>query len=158
MRTKHPRLRLLAVVLSLSAMLAATAPVYAADPVYVDIQGCDWVEGGETTVPAGADINVFAGWLTDSYGQQVAWLKSVQTTLEVDGTPITGTDSAWGDPEQFGKHFWGVFWTYPLALSLDAGDSITVYHAWSLRVPVYDGVGHYPTGLIFEATCTITAE
>src|SRR5438552_7664943 len=67
-RAKHPRVRLLGLALGLSALLAVAVPVYAAEPVGVDIQGCS-ASGGATTVPAGAEIDLFAGWAAQTRGQ-----------------------------------------------------------------------------------------
>jgi hypothetical protein len=159
MRTNHPRLRLLAVALSLSAMLVATTPALAEDRGFVDIQGC-YFGSGQATVPADTDFDIFAGWGAGSRGDEIAWLKSVQTTLIIDGgAPIAGADTYWSPIFQAvkepGFNLWITFWTYPHA-ALGVGESITVYHAWSLRVPVYDGAVHFPTGIIFDGTCTIT--
>jgi hypothetical protein len=161
MRTKHPRVRLLAVVLSVSALLAAAAPVFADEPElgFVDIQGC-YFGDGQATVPAGADFFISAGWLAESRGQEMAWLNSVQTTLTFDGgAPIAGADTLWSPIFYVVKvpqfQLWITTWDYRHA-ALGVGESITVYHAWSLRVPVYDGTFHFPKGLIFGGTCTIT--
>ncbi|MEO8639170.1 MAG: hypothetical protein ABI458_04545 [Chloroflexota bacterium] len=157
MRTKHPRVRLFAVLLSMAALLAAAAPVQAADRGFVDVQGCSWFEGGKATVPAGTEFDLFAGWIAATRGQELAWLDSVQTTLTIDGSPVADADNWWSEPFQVDKKFWIVVWVYPHA-ALRAGQSITVYHAWSLDVPVFDGSFHYPAGeIIFDATCTITA-
>lgn len=158
MHTKHPRVRLFAVLLSMAALLAAAAPVHAAEPGFVDIQGCSWSDGGKATVLAGVEFYLFAGWIAETRGQEVAWLDSVQTTLTFDGgAPVADADSWWSEPFEIFKKFWIVTWSYPHA-ALRAGQSITVYHAWSLEVPVYDGVFHFPAGeIIFDATCTITA-
>jgi hypothetical protein len=158
MRTNHPRVRLLAVVLSLSAILVATTPALAQDPAFVDLQGC-YFGTGETTVPAGEELDIFAGWVAGSRGEVIAWLSSVQTTLTIDGVPIAGADTFWSPIFQIvkepGFNLWITAWDYPYA-ALGVGDSITVYHAWSLRFPVYDGVLHFTTGLVFGGTCTIT--
>jgi hypothetical protein len=159
MRSNLPRVRLLAAVLSVSAVLAVTTPALAAERGFVDLQGC-YFGTGETTVPAGAEFDIFAGWVAESRGQQLAWLNSVQTTLTIDGAPISNADRYWlGEIIQIVKEprfqFWITVWIYPHE-ALDVGESITVYHAWSLRVPVYDGSFHFPTGIIFDGTCTIT--
>jgi hypothetical protein len=153
-RTKHPRMGLLALALGLSALLAVAAPVYAAEPVGVDIQGCS-LSGGTTTVPAGADIDLFAGWSAQTRGQELAFLYSVQTTLSINGDAVAGADNWWSTPFEVFKGFWVVFWDYPLS-ALGVGDSVTVHHVWTLRQPVFDGVNHLPRGTTFDSTCTIT--
>jgi hypothetical protein len=158
MRKNHPRVRLLAAGLSLSALFAGTTPALAQEPAFVDLQGC-YFGSGETTVPAGEELDISAGWAAGSRGEGIAWLNSVQTTLTIDGAPIAGADTFWSDIFQVvkvpGFNLWITAWDYPHA-ALGVGESITVYHAWSLRVPIYDGSLHFPTGLIFGGTCTIT--
>ena len=88
-RPKHPRLRLLGLALTLSALLAAAAPVHGANTAFVDIQGCS-LSGGTTTVPAGADIFLDAGWSAQTRGQELAFLYSVQTTLSINGDAVAG--------------------------------------------------------------------
>jgi hypothetical protein len=156
---KRSRVGLLALVLSLSAMFAATATVSAAERGFVDLQGC-YFGTGETTVPAGAEFDIFAGWIAESRGQQLAWLKSVETTLTIDGEAIPNADSYWLSEiipivKEPRLQLWITVWIYPHA-ALAVGESITVYHAWSLQVPLYDGAFHYPRGVIFDGTCTIT--
>jgi hypothetical protein len=159
MRTKHPRALLLGVFLSLSAMLAATAPAMGADRGFVDIQAC-YFGDGQATVPAGTDFDLFAGWVAKSRGDELAWLNSVQTTLIFDGgAPIADADAFWSPIFEIAKepHFqlWITAWVYPHA-AIGLGETLTVYHAWSLRVPIYDGFFHFPVGQIFGGTCTIT--
>ena len=156
MRTKHPRVRLFAVLLSLAALLAAAAPVSAAERGFVDIQGCSWFEGGRATVPGGSEFDLFAGWIAETRGQELAWLDSVQTTFTIDGAAIPDADSFWSEPFQVDKHFWITVWVYQHA-ALRVGQSITVTHTWSLKVPVFDGFALYPAGPTgFDSTCTIT--
>jgi len=147
-------MRLLALALGLSALLAAAAPVYAVETVGVDIQLCSQ-SGGATTVPAGADIDLFAAWGAQTRGQDLAFLYSVQTTLSVNGAAVAGADNFWVGPFEIFKGFWIVFWDYTLP-ALQAGDSVTVHHVWTLRQPVFDGVFHLPRGTTFDSTCTIT--
>jgi hypothetical protein len=160
MRTKRSRVGLLALVLSLSAMVAGTAPVSAAERGFVDVQGC-YFGTGETTVPAGTDFDIFAGWLATSRGQDLAFLNSVKTTLTFDGgDPIAGADAYGTELIRIVREprfqLWGTFWLYPYA-ALNVGESVTVYHDWTLRVPIYDGFFHFARGIIFGGTCTITA-
>ena len=138
----------------MSALLAAAAPVHAAEPVGVDIQGCS-ASGGATTVPAGAEIDLFAGWSAQPRGQDLAFLYSVRTTLTVDGAAVAGADNHWTTPFKIFKGLWIVFWDYLLP-PLDVGDSVTVHHVWTFTFPVFDGVTHFPSGTTFDSTCTIT--
>jgi hypothetical protein len=146
-------MRLLGLALGLSALLAAAAPVYAVEPVGVDIQACSQ-SGGTTTVPAGADIDLFAAWGAQTRGQDLAFLYSVRTTLSVNGAAVAGADNHWSGPFKIFKGFWVVFWDYPLP-ALGIGDSVTVHHVWTLRRPVFDGVTHFPRGTTFDSTCMI---
>jgi hypothetical protein len=157
---KHVRARILATVLSCSALMVAAAPAAAVrpvpDPVFVDIWGCAESGGGQAAVPAGADLFLGYGWWTLSRGQQVAWLSSVRAAMTVDGVPVANPDSLWTEIIKADKRFWLTFWQYQYPTPLENRQSITVHLELTLTVPVYDGVSWYPAGTLVDSTCVIT--
>jgi hypothetical protein len=139
-------------VLSLSLVLAGAAPALATEPVTVSMFGC-YLNGGETTVPAGAEVTIASGWGALTRGQITSYLASVSTEATLDGEPIVGS---FGSPEGFRAEGWSVFWTYE-AGALEAGETITVSVDHILAFPVFDGGTLFPAGSVGELTCEITA-
>jgi hypothetical protein len=126
----------------------------AAEALNVSFFGCAYGDG-TTTVPAGAYINIRAGWGAKTLGQIVTFLTSVTTDATLDGYPINGS---FGSPAGSKADGWGVFWNYP-TVAPAAGESITVTLEWTLRHPVFDGFALYPAGSVDEGlTCTIAGE
>jgi len=160
MRFRHVRARILAIVLSSSALLVAVAPAAAVppapEPVFVDIWGCAEFGGGEAAVPAGADLYLGYGWFAYSRGQQEAWLSSVRVTMTVDGVAVPNPDSLWTDIIKVDKRFWLTFWQYQYPTPLENRESITVHMVLTLKSPVYDGATWFPAGTLADSTCVIT--
>jgi hypothetical protein len=137
--------------LSISMLLAAAAPALAAEPVSVSMFPC-FLAGGETTVPAGADLTIQSGWGARTRGQINSFLASVSTEATLDGEPIVGS---FGSPEGSRADGWSVFWNYSTD-ALDAGDTIEVSVEQTLAFPVFDGDLLFPAGSLGQMTCTIT--
>lgn len=158
MRTKHPRARLLAVVLSLSALLAAAAPVHAAAPPLPEVNLFECSEAGEEiTVPSGTAFNIVDGWFAKTLWQDVMFLLSVKVVVGLNGVPIAHPARYWNRPFfSADDGVWLVWWKYPHA-ALAAGDSIVFTEAWSFRFPVWDGFVWTPRGPFIDEKCTITA-
>ena len=164
MRTKHPRLRLLAVFLALSAMLAAVGPAQAAGPRPVRIDLLDCLFTGAATVPARTPIVLTIGWSALTLRLEAQFLHSQRTEASINGVPIRHPDRYWQDPQKtypFPDLPWLMSWDYPVK-ALKPGHSITAAYEWFLRVPVTDGVDTYPRGPVlgpFGAfpSCVITA-
>jgi hypothetical protein len=165
MRTNHPRVRLLAVVLSLSALIAAAGPAQASSPPPVKVNVVDCIFGGGTaTVDAGVPFLLDAGWTGTSFWHEVEFLLSQRTVAAIDGVAIKHANLYWGFPKKsdlYPPFTWLVFWDYPVK-GLAHEHSITVTYDWNLRFPVFDGVDHYAAGPVLEpfgfgTTCVITA-
>jgi len=154
MRSSILRVRL-AAALALSLSLASAAPAFADEPLNVSLFACSF-GSGTVTVPAGADINIRAGWGTRTLGQIQAFLASVTTDATLDDDPIVGT---FGSPEGSKANGWAVFWNYPTVAPAD-GVSITVTLDWLLSFPVFDGGVLFPAGSALGEVqmCTITGE
>lgn len=150
------RLRNLLVALPLLALLGA-APVAAATPVNVNIQGCVSIYGGQEDVPRGKDINLTMGWGAKTHKQSNQFLQRVTTTASIDGNPISYPDTYWNAPALSSDGNWYVSWTVP-AGKLAHGQSMVVTLQWKLSKSVSDGYNTYPRGKFFHPAlhCTIT--
>jgi hypothetical protein len=164
MRTKHPRVRLLAVTLSLSALFAAAGPAQAVSPpVKVDIVGCVF-SGGEATVDAGVPLLLDAGWAALTPFHELAFFVSQRTVASINGVPIRNPNRFWRLPQKsypFPDLPWLMSWDYPVK-PLAPGQSITVGYDWNLRFQVSDGVDTYPSGPVLgplgaAPSCVVTA-
>jgi len=145
--------RLVVVAATIVALTVLVPSVSAADePIPVSMVGCVYFAGGTVPVPAGADINIREGWGTKTFGQEVAFLRSVTTDATLDGNPIVGS---FGTPSGSKVDGWTVYWEYP-TVAPAAGHSIVVRVEWTLRNPVNDGLsGVSPAGSLGMLECTI---
>jgi hypothetical protein len=165
MRTNHPRARLLGVVLSLSALLAAVGPAQASSPPPVKVNVVDCIfSGGTATVDPGTPFLLDAGWTGTTLFREIVFLISQRTVATIDGVPIRHPNLYWGLPfktDLYPPFSWVVFWDYPVK-GLAHGHSMTVVFDWNLRFPVFDGIFLSPAGPVLEpfgfgTTCVITA-
>ena len=138
-------------------MLLGAAPVGAATPVNVNIQGCVSIYGGQEDVPRGKNINLTMGWGAKTQNRSNQFLQRVTTTASIDGTPISYPDSYWSAPELNSDGNWYVYWTVP-AGKLVHGQSMVVSLQWKFSRSVSDGYNTYPKGKFFHPAlhCTIT--
>jgi hypothetical protein len=156
MRASILRFPLLAAVLSVSVLVAATAPVYAAAPTAnVSLVACFFANGGSASVPAGTDFNITAGYGTSTLWQEAMFFLSVKVVADIGGVPIDRTYRYWTRPQAVPPDFWIMTWKYPVR-ALGQGQSITVNYAWILRFPIYNGTGWTPRGPLLTVSCTIT--
>jgi len=165
MRAKRP-VRLTAIVLSMSALLMAAAPVAGANPAPIKVNVVDCVfDGGATTVQAGQPFLLDAGWAALTLRHEALFFLSQRTVASINGVPIRHADWYWHFPQKtypFPDLPWNMSWDYPVK-ALAAGHSITVGYEWFLRFKVSDGVDTYPRGPVLAPlgatpTCVITAE
>jgi hypothetical protein len=163
MRTQHPRVRQLAVVVSLAVLLTAAGPAQAKNPppVKVDLLSC--LFGVETFVEPGQPFVLDLGWAALTIPHEILFLLSARTVASIDGTPIQHANRYWRLPQKtypFPDLPWNMAWNYPVG-PLSSGESITVAYEWILRFPISDGVDTYPRGPVLEPfgamPCTITA-
>jgi hypothetical protein len=165
MRTTHPRVRLLAVVLSVSALLAAAGPAQAVKPppVKVDLLGC--LFNGAATVDADTPFLLDLGWAASTLLHEVEFFLSQRTVASINGVPIQHPNRYWRLPQRtfpFPDLPWNMPWDYPVK-AMAHGQQITVAYEWILRFPVSDGVDLYPRGPVLAPIgafprCVITAE
>ena len=164
MRAKRPRVRLLAVVASVSMVLVSAGPIHAAQPtVKVDLITCIFTTG-ETTVDAGVPFLLDAGWAALTPLHEAWFLLSQRTVASIDGVPIQHPNRYWRLPQKtypFPDLPWTMQWDYPMQ-ALASGQDITVAYDWVLRFPVSDGVDTYPRGPVNAPLgalpeCVITA-
>jgi hypothetical protein len=128
--------------------------------------------GGNTTVPAGSSISMFAGIFEVNRGLAQNWLNDQTTTVSVNGGPPVNVNSLYGAPTQQPDGTWlGVF-TYPTGITLaNPGDSltftmtVTLAHLLAEEVngPVGFRLGFAPGTVFFTpagtgtASCTVAA-
>jgi len=136
-------------------------------PAGVPIAGCIFVQGGQTTVPAGTDVVLVVGDITLRRGQAEAARHNWSFALaNLDGTPIANADSYWNAPTPetdvlangtLYPNAWATWWIYDTGITLGAGQSVTLdYDLVSLHAGT-DGFGPAaPAGPIVGGTCTIT--
>lgn len=145
-------------------MLAASAGIVAADePIayYVlDVFSCtlstdlgEFVEGSE--VPAGSEVILFEGWIANTKGQLLGFLKNVTWVLDVNDEPVDITQYLSG-PIDVGP-FWGDFWSFSIG-TLDAGETLDTHYDNVLKAATYDGSVRFPRGSISNGgiDCTVT--
>ena len=158
------RARLLAALISLSAVLAAVGPAQAVRPqVKVNIVDCVFA-GGETTVDAGVPFLLDAGWSALTPFHELAFFVSQRTVASINGVAIRNANRYWRLPQKnspFSDVPWLMSWDYPVK-ALAAGQSITVGYEWILRFQITDGVDIYPRGPVLGPlgavpSCVITA-
>ena len=149
-----------------AALVAASvyAGTSAADtPTTVSIVGCVDGHGGKVTVPAGSTISFRIGWAARSASMDKAFLNALDLNASVDGTAIADPMSYWSTPAPSvinGQDAWVTTWLYPTGVTLQSGDSLTLFWQGVLSHPINDG---FTKGAIKgdiaggNDTCTVTA-
>lgn len=161
--TRRRRIRPLAVVLALAAILGSTSQALASSPSHVRIDvnvvACDQAVGGGSgtvEVPRGTAFNIAWDWEAFTLAQEAAFLHSAKVAAAIDGNSIARAGRYWTRPYYVAdaEYPWFMFWKYPHR-GLHTGQSITFTVTPSLRFPVFDGTDWYPRGPIVTLTCTI---
>jgi hypothetical protein len=159
-RTATVRSRGLVVILAAAALLASSGQALAADPepTKIDLLGC--LEDGVATVDAGTPFVVDIFWGATSWHKEIKFLFSQRAAAWIDDVRIHHPNWYWGMPQKtypWPDLAWSVSWDYPVD-AMAAGESITFGYKLRLKLPVFDGVDHYPRGLLLErSSCTISA-
>jgi hypothetical protein len=162
-RTGRRRVRSLAIVLSVAAILATTGQAVASSPhrapVDVNVVGCDADVGdgdGVAEVPSGTKFNITWDWETYTIWQEATFLLSAKVDAAIDGKPIAMPLRYWTRPFYLaGEEWpWRMFWKFPHR-ALKAGQSIIFTVTPNLRFPVYDGTDWYERGPLVTLTCEI---
>jgi hypothetical protein len=150
--------QLLAPVLAGVLLLSSAATVAAGDDDFygVNPEICALFDGGTVEVNPDSHITVNFGWGSKSYGQEKAFLNTVEFALTVDGNPIDIAPyrhQTVQDPT-----FNIVFWDVPVR-SLAEGESMTINLSEVFKQPIWDGFFHYPRGPFNGSpwTCVVTA-
>jgi hypothetical protein len=153
------------------ASVAVAGPAAAQEPAVVDLLGCEFFEGGETTVDEGLVDVLVTGWGTGSRGALNQWLKSQNTTFTVqyEGEEAVTEDvsDAWSPPTPFDTDSGRTAWGSDLFVSLgelEAGETLTISFETMLTKPIIDFFkgdppiqpGHIPAGTTFSGTCEVT--
>ena len=155
--------RLVAPLLAASMVLVSAGGVAAADPpgtYFLDAFSCavSDMDGNplpEAVVPAGSEIVVFEGWITNTRGQLQSFLNNATWVLTLNGQPADVTPYLSGLID-FGP-FWGSLFSYP-AGTLDVGGSLQTHYDNVLKAASFDGVFHYAKGSTYlgGVDCTVT--
>ena len=149
--------RLLAVALCAVFLLGSAGTVAADDEdAFVNPEICALFDGGSYQVIPGTIVHANFGWGSKSYGQEKAFLNTVEFALTVDGNPvdITPYRSTTDKSPKFNVVFWDL-----VVATLDAGDAVTITLSEVFKQPIYDGFFHYPRGPYNGSpwTCVVTA-
>ena len=162
MHRQHLR-RPAAALFAASLVLASAGGVAAADPpgqYVLDAFSCivSDFEGNalpEAVVPAGSELFVFEGWITNTRGQLQSFVNNVTWVLTINGEAVDVTPFLSG-LLNFGP-FWGDLFSYPAGV-LDAGEELHTHYDNVLKSSSFDGVTHYKKGSVYGGgiDCTVT--
>jgi hypothetical protein len=118
------RKRLIVTTLAAVVLGGAASSATAAD-TNVNPYTCATFSGGQVTRPAGSTIVVRQGFAEQTLGILTAWLNAQTTTVTINGGPAIDLTSDWNSPAQAGDG-WISFVSYPTAVTLGAGDTMTI--------------------------------
>lgn len=156
--------RVMAPLFAASLLLASAGGVAAADPpgTYVlDVFSCGVSDADgnpldSNVVPAGSEIILFEGWITNTRGQLQSFLNNVTWVLTINGQAADVTPYLSG-LINFGP-FWGDLFSFS-AGTLDSGEALHTHYDNVLKSASFDGVVHWAKGSLFGGgvDCTVTA-
>jgi hypothetical protein len=167
------RLTLASVLVVMAALTVGISAAQAAD-VSVGLGRCAFLEGGQTTVPAGSTIVVRLRTFEVNRGMVENFLQAQQTTFSLNGGQPIDVSDLYVSPEPVIGGGWSAAILYPTGITLaHAGDSLTVAFfvtvtrnlAETQNGPLSFSEGAAPGPPVFTpagavyatGTCTITA-
>ena len=124
----------------------------------VDIGPC--VNSGSANVPASTSPYFETGWDMMDSSYLKPFLKSVATSMSVNGTPVKKAGKYWdkkGEPDGFGG--WVTYFDYPPKIELSSpGDTMTMSFDELVTKTFSDGLTTYTPGThLLQGGCTIHA-
>ena len=160
---RRRRVEALAPGLALAMVLAVGAGPVAATPTTstVSLVACAFAGGGSTTVPAGNNVVIQFGLLSDTAGYVRDFIAASTTVASIDGSVIPNANRYWSTPSRYDPSGWVTYWRYGIG-TLGSGEDVAVVFNVSLAHVVVGGRGPDPSrfgpGNIFDPdlACTIT--
>ena len=157
MTGRHSARSLIGAALAAGVAVSVLAgPALAAKPEWpgnIDVFHCVNTGGESWPLAAGTEISGTEFWGTKTQGQAQQWINSSKLTVAFNGVPVANPEQYFQPPQGSKDGGWLALWAYPTGITLNAGQSITMYFKHELTSTVFDGFFTYPKGTFAETTC-----